>query len=227
MSLVAHLRREPRLARAPGQLTRLRDRPRQRLLDVHVLSEIHGGERDRRVHVIRRGDDDRVDAFFFVEHLAIVLVSLRTWHVLVGEACHRVNLRPCPLLFERAHHGNRAAGSGAAECLLVRQPRAQALRICREAIERLAPVIPVHVAHRDDVLRRDVDHVGAALAADADARDVQPVARGLEAFAEHVTRDDSEAGASQPDIGDERPSRELRHHCTSRILMLRKPSDPA
>jgi hypothetical protein len=88
-------------------------------------------------------------------------------------------------------------------------------------------VTPVHVAQRDDVLRCHVDEVGAALTADADAGDVQSIAWRREALPQHVPRDDGESRAGEADLGNERAPRELGHYCTSRMRMLRKPSEPA
>ena len=83
VALVAHLRdglrRLPRLAR---QLARFVHRPAQRLLHVDVLAEIERGHRDRRVHVIGRRDDDRVDVLLLLEHQAVVGVALLLRQVL-------------------------------------------------------------------------------------------------------------------------------------------------
>ena len=52
-------------------------RPGQRLLHVHVLAEIHRGQRDQRVRVIGRRDHHGVDVLLLGEHLAVVGVALR------------------------------------------------------------------------------------------------------------------------------------------------------
>jgi len=46
---------------------RTADRPSQRLLHVHMLAEIHGGQRDRGMHVIGSGHDDGVDVFLLLQ----------------------------------------------------------------------------------------------------------------------------------------------------------------
>jgi len=49
-----------------------------------------------------------------------------------------------------------------------------------EAGEALVGVLPIDIAQRDDVFRREIHQVGAPLAADADGGNVQPVAGSRE-----------------------------------------------
>ena len=196
VALVAHLRGEPACS-APclRELARLGDRPGQRLLHVDVLAEIHRGQRDRRVHVIRRRDDDRVDVLLLVEHLrgSPGSASRAAGARLRGASCASICDRH-PLADRSRLSGAPCRPSAPAECVWCDRaaPAGSAMSVV-EASERLARVVPVHVAQRDDVLAREVDQVGAALAADADRGDVEQVARRGEAAAEHVARDDRRA----------------------------------
>src|SRR5689334_9451032 len=78
VSLITHLRRllwPPRCLR--GELARLPDRPRERLLRVDVLACLEGRHRRHRVRVVGGGDRDGVDiTSFLIEHFPIVLVTL-------------------------------------------------------------------------------------------------------------------------------------------------------
>ena len=58
----------------------------QRLLHVDVLVEIERGHRDRRVHVIGRRDDDRIDVLLLFEHQAIVGIALLLRQILGQDA---------------------------------------------------------------------------------------------------------------------------------------------
>ena len=142
VALVAHLRddlrRLPRLAR---QRARFVDRPGQRLLHVDVLAEIERGHRDRRVHVIRRRDDDRVDVFLLLEHLAVVGVALLLRQILGGDALERRDA----MLAVLARFGGQVG---------FEQPLFFALAGGVERRDRpLRPgVAPVDVAQRDDVV---------------------------------------------------------------------------
>ena len=64
-------------------LARLVDVVRQRLLAVDMVAELHRGHAHGRVHVVGRGDVDRVQPFLFVEHLAPVLVNFGVWETLL------------------------------------------------------------------------------------------------------------------------------------------------
>ncbi len=74
--LVAHLRGDLGFLGAAGDVARLFDTPGERLLHIDVLAEIHGGRGDGRVHVVGRGDDDGVDVFLVLEHVAVIFVAL-------------------------------------------------------------------------------------------------------------------------------------------------------
>ena len=65
---VAHLRRHPCLLRDARDETRLTDVVRERLLAVDVLAGLHREDRDVRVQVVGRGDEDGVDGLFLLEH---------------------------------------------------------------------------------------------------------------------------------------------------------------
>ena len=67
------------------QVARFLHRPAERLLHVHVFADAHRRAGNRSVHVIRRGDDDTVDVFRLVEHLAVIVILLDLRNV-VGEA---------------------------------------------------------------------------------------------------------------------------------------------
>ncbi len=62
-----------RLHHAPGALERVG----HLLLAVHVLASLQGVDRVPRVPEVGRGDDHRVELFFLVEHLAVVLIAIR------------------------------------------------------------------------------------------------------------------------------------------------------
>ncbi len=195
MTLIAHLRGEFRLPCATRELPRFAHRPAERLLHVDVLAEIHRRERDRRVHVVRRRDDDRVDVLLLVEHLPIVDVSLRAGQMLILQARHARDLDRRPLALDGGERRNRPALR--VEPRRVRRP-VQALLLVfdvrRERVEALVRVLPVHVAQRDDVLAGHVDQVAAALTADADGGDVEQIARRRHAASEDVARHDGETG---------------------------------
>ena len=78
MALVAHLGHE--LGMTPGvigQRAHFPHGPRERLLDVGVLSRLQSEQSGRGVRVVGRRDGDRVDAVpLFVEHLAVIPVAL-------------------------------------------------------------------------------------------------------------------------------------------------------
>ena len=83
------------------ELPRFGDRPGQRLLHVDVLAEIHRRQRDRRVHVVGRRDDDGVDVLLLVEHLPVVLVARGARQVLVLQALHPRDFDRHPLPLDR------------------------------------------------------------------------------------------------------------------------------
>jgi hypothetical protein len=100
MALITHLGDELRMTRGfRGEMSCLLHRPAHRLLDVHMLAGFHGCRRDGRVHVIRCGDDHRIDVLLLRQHLAVVLVALEPRDLLVDEALEiRVASRGGPLL---------------------------------------------------------------------------------------------------------------------------------
>ena len=151
VALVAHLGDDLVLPGGLGQRTRLADRPRERLLHVHVLAKLHRRHRDDRVIVVGGGDHDRVDVLLRLEHLPEVLVHLRLRELLRNAVLHQLGLRGF-------------AGVAVAE---------------RDDVVALGHVHQVRRAHAVGV---------------ADDRDVDGVARRLEAGAEHVARHDREAG---------------------------------
>ena len=75
-ALVAHLRHDAGGLRQLAQAAGLPDRVRQRLLDIDMLAHLHRHRRGGRVHVVGRGDGDRVDAVLFLEeHVAEVAIE--------------------------------------------------------------------------------------------------------------------------------------------------------
>src|SRR6202030_4820869 len=63
-----------------------------------------------------------------------------------------------------------------------------------KAVEGFSGVAPVDIAKSDDILRREMDEIGAPHAAAADAGDVQQVAGRHETAAENVAGHDSQRG---------------------------------
>ncbi len=76
VALVAHLRGDFGFFGAAGEVAGFFDTPGERLLHVDVLAEIHGGGGDGGVHVVGSGDDDGVDVFLVLEHVAVIFVAL-------------------------------------------------------------------------------------------------------------------------------------------------------
>ena len=111
---------------------------RQRLLHVHVLAEIHRRQRDRRVHVIGRRDDDRVDVLLPLEHLAIVLIALRARQMLGLQAPHARDLRRHPLSL-----GGGERRLGPALRVHARLVRGRSSRSCWLAMSASIPLKPV------------------------------------------------------------------------------------
>ena len=81
VALIAHLRGDFRCRGLLRELSDFLHGPGERLLHVHVLAEVHGRQRDGRVHVIGRGYHDRVDVLLLVEHLAVVGVAPGSEHL--------------------------------------------------------------------------------------------------------------------------------------------------
>ena len=153
-----------RFGGAPRETPAFLHRPGQRLLHVHVFAEIHRRERDVRVRVIRRRDHHRVDVLLLLEHLAVVVVTLRLRKL-------RLQLQPAVDLRLRALALHVVGG--------LREPLLRLLELlagCRR--NAYVDVAPVDVAQRDDVLARQRLQVGAAHAADAHGRDVDAVIGG-------------------------------------------------
>ncbi len=201
VALVAHLRRDFRFLRALGKLARFGDGPRQRLLHVDGFLQIHRGERDRRVHVIGGRDENRVDVFLLVEHLAIVGIALEFREVHVFQALHSLDANLCALGVE----GLEAGGD-----LLWRQHRRIFEALLRgfdfgvEAVEAFVGVAPIDVADGDDILVGEIDEIRAAHAADADAGDVEQIAGRRVAAAENMARHDRESGRGCGGFRDKR-----------------------
>jgi hypothetical protein len=189
-----------------------------------VLAEVHRRERDARVRVIGRGHDHRVDVLPLIEHPPEVLVA-RGLRRGFGEGLLPPGQRDRPGPLERRHrtqrdHRRRAFVARRRRRAhfddVVGDTRLEGGDLLREAGERLVGVAPVHVAHRDQVLARDVGEDLASAAAHADRGDVEAVARRLEAAAEHVARHDRQAGGGQTCGGEESSTRlpgRSRHQC--------------
>ena len=78
ITLVAHLRGHLVFRGRLAQLTRFPDRPHQRLLHVNMLAAFHTPHGRRGMHVIRYGDDHRIDVLaFLIQHLPEVFVLRR------------------------------------------------------------------------------------------------------------------------------------------------------
>ena len=104
----------------------------------------------------------------------------------------------------------------------LRQPLLFALESSAQRVPRLAGIVPVDVAERDDVVaEREVEQVDLAHAADADAGDVQPIARRRLAAAEDMPRDDGEASAGECHGPDEVSSG--RHGISFRVSGCAEP----
>ena len=83
LDLIAHLRDDAVLLGRPAHLPRLEHGVSQRLLAEDVLAELQRGQGDRRVHMVGRGDDDRIKAVRAIEQAAPVGMALRL-RVLLG-----------------------------------------------------------------------------------------------------------------------------------------------
>ncbi len=66
MALVAHLCCDFAFFRCARHLAGFVDRPGQRLLHINVFVQVHGGEGDRRMHVISGGHEHGIDVFLAV-----------------------------------------------------------------------------------------------------------------------------------------------------------------
>jgi len=76
LSLVAHLCGDFGVARGFGDHTSFVDVVCEGFFAVDVFAELDRGHGDDGVLVVGCGDDDGVDVFLFVEHLAVVAVAL-------------------------------------------------------------------------------------------------------------------------------------------------------
>ena len=86
MNLNAHLRDNPVSLRQFHHAPNFINIVGERLLPIDMFAELHGAHRDRRVHVVGRGDVDRIDILcFLVEQFAPVPVEAR-----VGELFPRL-----------------------------------------------------------------------------------------------------------------------------------------
>ena len=155
--LVAHLGDDLRVVLGLlRQLPRLFDRPAQRLLHVDVLAEVHRGQGDRRVHVIGRRDDYRVDVFLLLQHLAIVAVLLDLGQLLVDEALQELGLagRTRSLLVRRQLRRRRLAPATArvGPVALLSALRRRGRRLLLPLLDPRVEQVGVDVAERDDVL---------------------------------------------------------------------------
>ena len=74
-ALVAHLRGDFRFARGFGDCAGFVNGAGERLFAIDMLAHANGGHRNDGVIVIGRADNDGIDAFFLVEHLAEIFVA--------------------------------------------------------------------------------------------------------------------------------------------------------
>ena len=213
VALVAHLRDDRLLlGRLLLQVPRFVDRPAERLLDVDVLAGIHRVRGDDGVHVIRRGDDDRVEVLLLLEHLAVVAVLLQARNLFVDEAPQvggvvlRRPLRVGGQLRLRRPPA-RETGCGLAARRRPFSPRA-GLRLARPLRQLPVEQAEIAVADRDDVLAHHAARVLRPHAVDADDGDVDEVARRLEAAPEHVPGHDHKPGAGARHGRDKLPARD-------------------
>ena len=123
VALITHLRGDLVFRGRLGQQPRFPRRACERLLDIHVLATLHGGERDGGVHVIGDHDRHRVDALLLVEQLAIVLVFRRllpAFETLGAAGPVHVGQRDDVLRVERPEHAHgTAAGADAGDIHLL------------------------------------------------------------------------------------------------------------
>ena len=75
-ALVADLKELARLTLGGHHAARALERVRHLLLAVHVLARLEAVNRVLRVPEVGRRDDDRVELFLLVEHLAVILVAV-------------------------------------------------------------------------------------------------------------------------------------------------------
>ena len=141
-------------------------RPGERLLHVDVLLRGPAPPSRRGVQVIGRGDDDRVDVLLLVEHLAEVACSASCR----GRSSAMSFFERLDAMLRCSCAPVRSVTFGSRSC--------SRFRSASSDVPRLAGIAPVDVAERDDVVaEREVEEVDLAHAADADAGDVEPVAR--------------------------------------------------
>ena len=212
MSLVPHLRDDLAVFGLLREHPRFFDRPAQRLLHVDVLAAVHRRQRNRRVHVIGRRHDHRVDVFLLVEHVPVVPVLPELGHLLLDEPAQIVHVvGPRPLLVRRDLRRRRLM-SAFGRVLLSRWRIRRRRRIQRRLETRQCPVEqrPIHVADGNDVLAEERTGIAEAHAADPDCGNVHRVARRLEPPSEHVPRHDDQPGACRGRRGDKLPSRHAR-----------------
>ena len=176
-AVVTHLRRDLGLLRDPRHDARLTNVVRERLLAVHMLARLHRKDGDVRVQVIGGGDEDGVNRLFFLEHDPEVLVHRTGMIRGLGGI----------VLFDFRLH--RAASRFAAVV-----PRGQVPLVGR-------------IGERDDLavlFLEEGARVGPPLAAGADQRHVDLVARGDElGAAEDMSGHDGESGGGSARSRDE------------------------
>ena len=108
--------------------------PRERLLDVDVLAEIHRGQRDAGVQVIRRRDHHAVDVVLLLEHPPVVGVPLRLGNVDVHHPLETRGALRGALQLER----RQGAPHGRASSRPARRPEAPPRRTCPRAASSVA-----------------------------------------------------------------------------------------
>ena len=76
VAVVAHLRDQAGFLRHPRHHPRLLDGVGHRLLHIDMLARAQRRQRDRRVHVVGRGDHHRLDVLPLLQHHAVILEPL-------------------------------------------------------------------------------------------------------------------------------------------------------
>ena len=175
-------------------------------------------QRDRRVHVVGRRNDDRVDVLLLLEHLAVVAVLLQFRQVLRHEALEVVAavLRgPARIRLLLGRRGLRTRRRAAP----ARTGGNRGVRLGLEFLDPGRHERVVHVAEGDEVLAHQRPRVAGAHA-EADHRDIDGVARRLNPMAQDMPRHDRQRRPRARHCAHEFPSGDVAH-CVPFLQMRR------